>query len=108
VPKRPERQRCTEHKNTDFLFHGFLFLREKMRSEEETTRGTTRSCINEKGRPKTSTSRHAMHLVWCLNQHRGRGRRSSFFFDEWAGVHSFFEWANVKYLRSSPPLRPVV
>jgi hypothetical protein len=29
VPKRPERQRCTEHKTTDFLFHDFLFCVKK-------------------------------------------------------------------------------
>ena len=36
-----------------------------------------RPCINENGRPTTSTSRHAMHLAWCLNQHRRRGRGRS-------------------------------
>jgi hypothetical protein len=27
--RHAERQHCIEHKITDFLFHGFLFLREK-------------------------------------------------------------------------------
>ena len=43
-----------------FLFHGFLFLREKCVLKRK------RPCINENGRPTTSTSRHAMHLAWCL------------------------------------------